>query len=397
LADVAGSVQAALEASGIPVWAGSTIAVAVGSRGIRDLVPAVAATVAWIRERGATPVIVPAMGSHGGASADGQVSVLAHLGVSRETMGCEVRATMDVVTLPVGDLPVPVVLDAAVAGTDGVILVNRVKPHTDFHGPHESGLVKMAAIGLGNHVQAEALHRRGVPGLADVMPQVGARVIASGHVLGGVALVEDPRERTIHVEAIAAGRIVDRERALLDIARSNMPSLLVTDLDVLIVDQMGKDVSGCGMDTNVIGRLSIAGQPEPVSPRVRMISCHGLTPASEGNATGVGLADVVSRALADSIDWGVTRTNIVTSGFLLRGKLPVVADTDADAWDYCIRGAGVLEVGAVRAMRIVDTLHCDEAWVSPALVDEVLAIPGVTLVNRDRPLHDAGGRLSLFA
>jgi hypothetical protein len=201
------------------------------------------------------------------------------------------------------------------------------------------------------------------------------------------------------VQAVAAADIAEREPALLEVARAHSPHLPMDVLDVLLVDRMGKDISGVGMDTNVIGRMLITGSPESAGPHINMIACHSLTPASHGNATGMGLADVITRSMADTIDHEVTRTNIITSGFLLRGKLPMVAPDDRTAWDWCLRGAGVVDVAQVRAARIVDTLHCAELWVTDAvLADLADAVQAgtVEVIEAGRELHDADGRLRPF-
>ena len=391
-ADVAAETDKALADCGVALPAGGDVAIALGSRGIHDLATVVERVIAWVRAQGATPFIVPAMGSHGGATAEGQRAVLEAYGLDR--LGCEIRSSMDVVALPPGDLDVPVVTDRIAAEAEATIVVNRVKPHTDFHGPYESGLMKMVAIGLGKQVQAEALHAHGTLGLRELMPRVARQVLTHGNVVLGVALVENGRDRTMVVEAVPAAAIPTVEPHLLDLARTHVARLPVDQLDVLLVDRMGKDISGVGMDTNVIGRIMIAGEPDPPAPRITMIACHDLTPASHGNATGVGLADVVTRRLADAIDEDVTRTNIVTSGFLLRGKLPVVATDDREAWALCLRGAGIVAAGAVRAARIVDTSHLEQLWVSDAVLDELAG--RVEVVERAVALHDASGRLRPF-
>lgn len=390
---VAVATDATLAACGVALRPGSRVAIAVGSRGIADLVTVVRQVAAWARAQGAEPFLVPAMGSHGGATPEGQRAVIESSGLTAAT-GLAIEAGSDVVELPRGGCPVPVHTSAAAAAAEATVLVNRVKPHTDFHGRWESGLAKMAAIGLGQRVQAEALHAHGVPGLRRLMPQVAAQVLAHGNVVLGVGIVENAADRTMHVEAIPADRIMDREPELLEIARRHMPRLPVERLDVLLVDRMGKDISGVGMDTNVIGRRLIAGEPEPESPRITMIACHALTPASHGNATGVGLADVITASLAGAIDHPVTTTNIVTSGFLLRGKLPLVAPDSATAWAWCLRGATIVDPTTVRAARIVDTLHPHELWVSDAVLDGLRG--RVDVLGTGLTLHDAHGALRPF-
>jgi hypothetical protein len=336
------------------------------------------------------------MGSHGGATADGQRAVLESYELGEADTGWPVRSSMDVVELPAGDCPVPVFTDAIAARAAATIVVNRVKPHTDFHGPYESGLMKMIAIGLGKAVEAEILHAQGTYGLRELMPQVARQVIAHGNVVLGVAVVENAVDRTMAVEVVPVAQIAETEPAMLDLARAHLPRLPVDDIDVLLVDQMGKDISGVGMDTNVIGRVMIAGERDGATPRIGMIACHTLTPVSHGNATGMGLADVVTRAFADSIDHDVTRTNVVTSGFLQRGKLPVVADDDRQAWELCLRGCGVTDPARVRAVRIMDTLHCNDAWVSDAVLADLVDDPRISCRASGLQLHGPDGRLRPF-
>jgi hypothetical protein len=341
LADVAATTDETLAACGVVLPAGGEVAIAIGSRGIAEVTTVVGRIVEWVRRQGAVPFLVPAMGSHGGATAEGQAEVLASYGFADGWMGCAVRSSMDVV--PVAgehDLPVPVVTDAHAAAAAATIVVNRVKQHTDFHGPYESGLMKMTAIGLGKRVQAEALHAHGTYGLRELMPQVAHHVLAHTNVVLGVGIVENALDQTMAVRALPADSIATGERDLLALAAAHASRLPLDALDVLLIDWMGKDISGVGIDTNVIGRVMINGEPDPPTPRIAMIAVHGLTPASHGNATGMGLADVVTRRLADAVDHDITRTNVVTSGFLLRGKLPVVADDDRQAWELCLRGAG---------------------------------------------------------
>lgn len=396
LVDVAAATDATLAACGVRLTPGTEVAIALGSRGIAGLPEVARRVIAWVRGQGAEPFVVPAMGSHGGATAIGQREVLEAYGLGERALGCAIRSSMDVVALPgVAGLAAPVVTDAHAAAAAATIVINRVKPHTDYAGPYESGLMKMIGLGLGKRVQAEALHAHGVPGLRDLMPLVARQVLAHGNIVLGIGIVENARDAPCHVEAVPAAAIPDREPALLALARAQMPRLLVDRLDVLLVDRLGKDVSGTGMDTNVIGRRMIAGEPEPSGPQVAMIGVHGLTPASHGNATGMGLADVVSRSFAEAIDHEVTATNVVTSGFLLRGKLPMVAPDDLALWAWCLRGATVRDGAAVRAMRIVDTLHPHEAWVTDAALADATAA-GAEVVASGLSLHDDTGRLVPF-
>jgi hypothetical protein len=352
--------------------------------------------VATLRGWGLDPFIVPAMGSHGGATADGQRQLLADYGVTPEAMGCDVRSSMDVDALDHGSLPHPLFMDRHARAADGVLLVNRIKPHTDFHGAVESGLAKMAVIGLGKERQAIEMHHFGVPGLRDGIPRAAARLLALGHVRAGLAIVENAYDETMIVEAVAAADLPAREPQLLDLARAHMPVLPVDALDVLIVDQLGKNISGTGLDTNVIGRMRIAGEAEPASPQIRAIVVTDLTDASHGNATGTGLADVISRRLFDKIDVGITYTNVFTSGFPERGKIPIVAPTDADAVACARRACGPIAPGAERIARIRDTLHPGDAYVSDAVRQALRGRADVAIEDAAEEMFDAAGALRPF-
>jgi hypothetical protein len=343
-----------------PIRPGANVAIAAGSRGIANIDRIAKAVVEHLRASGAKPFIVPAMGSHGGATAEGQAAVLETYGITAGTMGCPIRSSLEVVQL--GEA---LFIDRFAWESDGVILINRIKPHTDFHGQFESGLVKMSVIGLGKEKQASAMHSWGIVGLRDMIPQMARRMIESGKILCGIGIVENAYDETAVIEAIPANNIFQREPELLATAKQNMPSLPVEYLDVLIVDQLGKNISGAGIDTNIIGRLRIDGQPEPPSPRIKIIVVTDLTPETHGNACGMGLADVVTRRFADKIDFKTTNKNIVTSGFLERGKLPVVADTDRHAFEIALRAAGCREAAHAHVIRIRDTLHLSDLLVSP--------------------------------
>ncbi|WP_414661110.1 nickel pincer cofactor-dependent isomerase, group 22 [Horticoccus sp. 23ND18S-11] len=375
---------------------GARIAIAVGSRGIANLSTIVRATVDTLKAQGATVFIVPAMGSHGGATAAGQRDVLAGYGVTEEAMGCPILATMDVVELPARDLEHPLFLDRHAAEADGIVLINRIKPHTDFHGRYESGLVKMAIIGLGKEAAALALHRFGVRGLRDLIPRAAAQLLATGRILFGLAIVENAYEATALIEAIPGNRILDREPILLAVAYRQQPSLPLEDIDVLVVDRLGKNISGTGMDTNIIGRLRIAGESEPNSPRIKMILVTDLTDESHGNAVGTGLADIITTRLAAKIDHRITYINVATSGFLERGKVPLAAPTDAAGLELALRASGCLDPATARVIRIRDTLHLGEILASPAAVAALGGRDHVTVIGEPRPAVDAVGRLLPF-
>ncbi len=396
LADPAAAVHATLHQSGMlaHIAPGARIAIGAGSRGISRYAEVVAAVVAAVRAAGAKPFIVPAMGSHGGATAAGQLAVLRDWGIDEAAMGCPLISAMHTVALGVTAAGVPVFCDAAAFASDGIIVVNRVKPHTDFHGTTESGLTKMLAIGLGKRDGAEAIHRRGAAGLREDVPQVAAALVRRAPILGGVAIIEDGAHAVSEVVALPATAIAVDEPQLLQRARAMAPSLPFTHADVLLVDWIGKDISGTGMDTTVIGRRAIDGEPEPATPRIGAIVALRLTPASHGNATGIGLADVVSRALVAAMDVVATEVNVATSGFPRRGVVPLVADDDRGAIEAALRRAAVAP-SAVRLARISDTLSLEQLWLSDALLAEVCAQPGVAPCGAAAPLaFDAAGQLA---
>ncbi len=357
------------------VTRGARVAITAGSRGIRDLPAVLAATVAAVREAGGDPFIAPCMGSHGGATAEGQRAVLERLGVTAQSVGAEVVSSMDVVPVGESAFGVPVWASRDLAAADGVIVVNRVKPHTDFHGEVESGLVKMLVIGAGKHAGALSAHnltmRHGFPA---VLADHGERLLAGLPVLCGIAVVEDQREQTAVVEVLRPDAFFAREPVLLERARELLPRLPFAQLDVLVVDRLGKDVSGAGMDTNVIGRVSFWGGGErPAEPRITRIFVRGLTPATHGNACGIGMADFTTARCAAEIDRAATSVNCITSNCPEDARIPIACATDREAIAAAIQTAGVRDPGGVRLAWVRDTAHLERIAVSEALLDEVRA------------------------
>jgi hypothetical protein len=300
---------------------------------------------------------------------------------------------MEVVELDRGDVDIPVYFDALAAGADGTVVINRIKPHTSFHGRYESGLMKMLAIGLGKQRQAEAIHQLGVAGLRDCMPRVARQVLRQGNVLLGVAIVENAYDRTMRVRAIRAAEIPDEEPGLLELARANMPRLPIEDIDVLVVDEMGKNISGLGIDPNIVGRLRIAGQCEPTGPRIGLIVVRDLTEASAGNAVGMGLADLITRRLFEKIDWASTYENVLTSTFFERSKVPLVADDDRQAMEFALRILRSRAPDDLRIVRIRNTLDLAEVLVSPAVLRAVEGRSDIQVLGRAGPWFDRAGRM----
>ncbi len=394
ITDIAAAVRSELEAAGVRFQPRSRVALAVGSRGIANLAAVVRATVRWLKEQDVEPFIVPAMGSHGGATAEGQAAILREYGVSEDALGVPVASSMEVAELPRGSLPVPVFFDKKALEADATVVINRVKPHTSFHGAHESGLVKMVAIGLGKHSGAANLHRLGVAGLRDIMPQVAAQSLRHGNVRLGIAVVENSNDETMLVKAAPAAGIEELDRELLPIARAAMPSLPASDLDILILDEIGKDISGLGMDPNIIGRLKISGQPEPESPRIKMIIVRALTARTRGNAAGIGLADIVTRKLFEAIDLRATYENVLTSTFLERAKIPLIAEDDEQALRFAARGVGMPALSNARIVRVKNTLHVEDAWISEPLHSEVSRLDNIEMIGEVDPVFGETGVLA---
>lgn len=362
LVDIPDTLRAELANCGVTIKSGAHIAIAVGSRGITNLPLIVREVVAWVRTQGGEPFIVPAMGSHGGATPEGQQKILEGFGLTG------IVSSMEVVQLEPDAF-----IDRHAYEADGIVLINRIKPHTSFHGRYESGLMKMLAVGLSKHAGAAAIHRQGVAGLRERIPVVARQVLATGKILFGIAIVENAYDETMAVRAIAASRIPEEELVLLELARANMPYLPVEDIDVLIVDEIGKEISGTGMDTNVIGRLRIAGEPEPSSPRIQKIFVRDLRGES---AYGIGLADVTTRRLVKKADWKATEVNAQTSGFLLRVKLPEVVEQDEDA------------VAGERIVRIKNTLRLDTLIVSEPVLKEIESRETIEVIGPTTSVFD---------
>ncbi|MBI3428349.1 MAG: DUF2088 domain-containing protein [Acidobacteria bacterium] len=372
---------------------GARIAVGAGSRGIANIARIAKAVVAAVKAKGGEPFIFPAMGSHGGATGLGQAEILASYGINAETMGCPIRSSMEVVPLDQGSLEIPLFMDRHAYESDGVILINRIKPHTAFHGQYESGLMKMCIIGLGKERLANTLHAHGIYGLTTLMPKVATKILETGKVLLGVGIVENAYDETMIIEAMTPAEILTREPELLAIAKQSLPSFPLSDIDVLIVDRIGKDISGSGMDPNIIGRMRIRDQMENSGPEVKVIVITDITEASHGNACGIGLADVTTRRLADKIDWDATYMNGVTSGFFEHFMLPIVAPTDAKAVEWGIR-ASHAPTQPKKIVRIKDTLHLSELYVSGAALAE--AKDKVEIISEPMDLFDERGALIAF-
>jgi hypothetical protein len=395
VADVAAATRDALEPLRDRISPGMTIAVTAGSRGIHDKPEVLRATGAWLRSVGAEPFIVPAMGSHGGATAEGQIEMLSSLGVTKESMGMPIKATMDTVDLGrVEDGPAAH-LDANAAGADGIIAVNRVKAHTDFSGEVESGVAKIVAIGLGKQRGAEGIHRYGPAHLGVWVPRVARRVIGTGKVLGGLAILENAYDRAAKIAFREADDIAGAgEAALLREAKTLMARLPFDELEVAVIDEMGKNISGSGMDTNVIGRMMIRGSAEFDRPRIANIAVLDVTDASHGNAIGVGLADFIPFRILEKVNLRSAYVNAMTSGLggPQRGQIPMAFPTDRDAIAAALLTCGRADLERARLVRMRSTLDLEHLLVSESLRAQVEADDRLSVSGDPVPMgFDADG------
>lgn len=363
--------------------AGRSVAVGVGSRGIRDLPLLVRTVVDELRTAGASPFVVPSMGSHGGATAEGQVGLLANLGVTEAAVGAPIRATMDTVEVGHTAEGLPVYLDAFAATADAIVFVNAIRPHVAFRGSHESGLMKMIAIGLGKQLGANVCHEHGFGRMAEVVAAMARVTLGAVDVAFAVGIVENAFGEACELAVLRGDEIDAAEPALLERARALAPRLFFDELDVLVVDEIGKDVSGTGMDTNVIGRYHtpfLSG-----GPRISRIAVLDLTAKSEGNANGIGLADFTTERAYRKLRFEHTYPNALTTTVPTTVKIPMVLGSDRLAIQAAIKTCGAPDKGRVRLVRIRNTKALGVVHVSEALADEVERNPSL---RRDGPAHD---------
>jgi len=370
--DVATAVDAALEPVMATIASGARICLAVGSRGIDRIDQVVLAAVRHIQAAGASVFIVPSMGSHGGATAEGQLAVLAEYGIAPASMGCEFRSSMETVNLGQARPGLPVYLDRnAFEGADAIVPINRVKVHTDFSGPIESGLMKMIAIGLGKQKGADTFHAQGFSVFHELIPVVARHTMARAPIPFGLALVENSFGRLMHIEAVPADRIPTREPELLVMATEALARIPVSEIDVLVVDYLGKDISGLGLDSNVVGRYYSG--PTGVPPSIQRIIVRDLTDLTEGNAVGIGLAEVALRRAVEKIDRRKTYMNVITAKTPEGARIPMTVDSDSEALSIALGCCVRVTTERARIVRIRDTKHLETLWVSePALPDALL-------------------------
>jgi hypothetical protein len=394
--DISGAVQGALEILELDMSerGGESVAVAVGSRGISQISLIVYECVRFLKEQGLKPFIVPAMGSHGGNTRNGEVSVLASLGITESSMGVPIDTAGEVMEIGRLDIGMPILMDMSAAAADHLVVINRVKPHTKFHGPIESGLTKMLTIGLGKGPGAAVYHRAAVQHTFAILEDAADCILKSRSVLFGLAVLEDGYQDVARICAVRPKDWFETERTLLKDARVMMPRIPFNPIDILIIDEIGKDISGIGMDSNVTGRhRDIVGNVF-TAPHVKRIFVRGLSPGSGGNGNGIGLADVTTRRLVDALDLEKTYTNALTAISPEKAAIPMHFQTDHECLEACLNTIGMVKPDSARIIRIKNTLTLDKLMVSRALEGEVISNPDLQILGPWAPMGlDGRGNL----
>ena len=376
LEDIAQSVAEQFKKDGIrkKIKPGQTIAVGCGSRGVADVAEVAKATVAEIKALGGKPFIFPAMASHGAATAEGQRKVLEGYGITESFVGCPLRATMETQVVETLDDGTKIHVDRYAAESDGIVLINRIKPHTNFRAPIESGIVKMMTIGMGKINGATEIHFHGFEAFAELLPRIAGIIMGKLPFLFGVGIVENAYERTALVEVIPAENLMEREPALLTRARQLIPKLLFDEIDVLVIDEIGKNISGSGCDPNVTGRNN-RHIPWTEEPRVQKIVLLDLTEETHGNAVGFGVADVITMEIYRKLDIPSTYANAITATYLDGANIPVIMNTEEEAIRLAVKSLRRVRPEAARIVRIKNTLELTHITVSEPMLPEVETHP----------------------
>lgn len=365
--------------------AGDRVAITAGSRGIKNIALIIKAVVNYIYSRGCYPTVLASMGSHGGGSISGQLEVLQGVGITPDSMGCPVLAADNSLPLPEENGKI-FYANSLAFDFDRIIAVNRIKPHTSFHGPVESGIMKMLAIGLGGPEGASRIHGLGIDSLPGIIPEAASVVLKHLPVTLGLAILEDSHENTMSIQAVQPEKFMETEQRLLEVARSHMPGIPFDDIDILIVDEIGKIFSGTGMDTNAIGRIKITGIPEPLRPRIKRIVALGLAHGGKGNAYGIGLADFTTKRLVDGIDQEAMYLNAMTSNFVQRAMIPMTFPDDLSAIRAAVKSLGNIDVDRIKIVRIKNTLDLELMQVSRPLADEAATNPSLEILGQPTPM-----------
>ena len=371
--DIEATVRGELEKSSLKntLPRGGRIAILAGSRGIVHIDRIIRTVVETVKEWGGVPFVLSAMGSHGGYTEDGQRAVLANYGITENVIGCPVECPTDVKEIGTSSIGLPMYCCERALAADGIIVVNRIKQHTIINAATESGLLKMLAIGLGRKPGANQAHRLGPKGLTRLVPEVGAHIINRANVLLGLGIVENAYHETAAIQAVEPACFYDGEVALLKTAKSLAAKILVNDIDVLIIDEMGKNISGTGLDTNVIGRKIGMTNDDPERTRITRICVRDLTKDTHGNANGVGYSDMITKRLFDSIDFKVMHTNMLTAVMLGNGKMPVIGVSDEVMIKTSLYVAWQINPERARIVRIKNTLALGDIQVSKAIAESL--------------------------
>lgn len=375
---------------------GQTVGITVGSRGIQNILTILKAAIGYVRSLGAQPILLAAMGSHGGGTEAGQLTVLAGLGITEEAMGAPIVpcAINEIIGHTREGIPAYILKSAL--EVDGILVINRVKTHTSFKGKVESGLIKKLVVGLGGPLGAQQFHGFGSAELPRLLVEIGEVLLAKLPILGGLAIIENAYEETALIRAVSPAGMIDEESDLLAYSKSLMPALPADNLDLLIIEEMGKNYSGTGIDTNIIGRARIQGVPEPEKPFIKRIAVLDLSHESHGNATGIGLADFVTKKLVDKMDRHSTYLNCLTSTFVVRAAIPMYFDTEEKLLDAALYSLSGIPAEKLRIVIIPNTLFLTECLVSEALIPELAARPGIEICGEPEEFtFDGEGNLRL--
>lgn len=372
------------------ILAGHRIAITCGSRGINNIALITKSIVDFVKSKGAEPFVVPAMGSHGGATAEGQKQMLEGYGVTEEYIGCPIISSMEVTKIGINEENMDVFIDKNAAEADGIIVAGRVKPHTAFRGEYESGIMKMMTIGLGKQYGAEVCHEAGFKNMAKYVPMFGRAIIQNAPIICGLAILENPYDETRRFVALAPDEINSQEPILLSEARENMPKIYFDNLAVLVVDKIGKNFSGDGMDPNITGTFATPYASGGInSERVVVLD---LSDESHGNATGIGSSHATTKRLFDKMDWEMTYPNAITCTVLDIAKIPMVLKSDKEAIQIALKSTNESDKSNPRIVRIKNSLEIDEIYISEALIEEAKNNPNIVIEGEleDFPFNDEG-------
>ncbi len=393
--DVPGAVREALKKQGVldRVKPGDRVAITAGSRGIANIAAIIRETVSVLKELGTHPFIIPAMGSHGGATAKGQVGILESLGITEESVGAPIKSTMETIQVGTTEEDLPVCIDKyAYEEADATVVIARIKPHTSFRGKYESGFVKMIVIGLGKQLGAEICHATGFVGMSERMESMARLAIEKSNIAFALGVIENAYDETSKVVAYPREEIIEAEPPLLKEAFTNMPKIFFDKYDVLVVDEIGKNISGTGMDPNIIARFT--SSVVTCEPTVQRIVTLDLTEETHGNANGIGLADICTRRAYEKIDLKITYPNPLTSRIVGSVMIPMVMDTDAQAIRAAIKTCFEVDFDNIRMIRIKNTLKLEEIYISEALLEEARKNPNLEILEEPKDVtFDKEGNL----